>query len=69
LPRRLLAELLGSALLTVAVIGSGIAGQQLSPHNTGLELFENAAVTGAGVFAIILMFGSVSGGHFNPAIS
>jgi glycerol uptake facilitator-like aquaporin len=69
LARRLLAELLGSALLAAVVIGSGIAAQQLSPHDTGLELFENAAVTGAGLFAIILMFGPVSGGHFNPAVS
>ena len=69
LARRLLAELLGSALLAAVVIGSGIAAQQLSPHDTGLELFENATVTGAGLFAIILMFGPVSGGHFNPAVS
>jgi glycerol uptake facilitator-like aquaporin len=69
LPRRLLAELLGSALLGTVVIGSGIAARQLSPGDTGLELFENAAVTGAGLFAAILMFGPVSGGHFNPAVS
>jgi glycerol uptake facilitator-like aquaporin len=69
LARRLLAELLGSALLAAVVIGSGIAAQQLSPHDTGLQLFENAAATGAGLFAIILMFGPVSGGHFNPAVS
>jgi arsenate reductase len=69
LARRLLAELLGSALLAAVVIGSGIAAQHLSPNDTGLELFENAAATGAGLFAIILMFGPVSGGHFNPAVS
>ena len=69
LPRRLLAELLGSAFLAVVVIGSGIAAQQLSPHDTGLELFENAAATAAGLYAIILMFGPVSGGHFNPVVS
>ena len=69
LPRRLLAELLGSALLAAVVIGSGIAAQQLSPNDLGLELFENAAATGAGLFAIILMFGPVSGGHFNPVVS
>jgi glycerol uptake facilitator-like aquaporin len=67
--RRLLAELLGSAFLAAVVIGSGIAAQQLSPHDTGLELFENAAATGAGLFAITLMFGPVSGGHFNPVVS
>ena len=51
------------------MIGSGIAAQQLSPGDTGLQLFENAAATAAGLFAIILMFGPVSGGHFNPVVS
>jgi glycerol uptake facilitator-like aquaporin len=69
LSRRLLAELLGSAFLAAVVIGSGIAAQQLSPGEVGLELFENAAATAAGLFAIILMFGPVSGGHFNPVVS
>jgi glycerol uptake facilitator-like aquaporin len=67
--RRLLAELLGSAFLAAVVVGSGIAAQRLSPGATGLELFENAAATAAGLFAIILMFGPVSGGHFNPVVS
>ena len=67
--RRLAAELLGSAFLAAVVIGSGIAAGQLSPGNTGLELLENAAATAAGLFAIILMFGPVSGGHFNPVVS
>jgi arsenate reductase len=67
--RRLSAEFLGSAFLAVIVIGSGIAAQQLSPGNTGLQLLENAAATAAGLFAIILMFGAVSGGHFNPIVS
>jgi glycerol uptake facilitator-like aquaporin len=69
LARRLLAEYLGSAFLAAVVIGSGIAAQQLSPDDTGLALFENAAATAAGLFAIILMFGPVSGGHFNPVVS
>jgi glycerol uptake facilitator-like aquaporin len=69
LGRRLLAELLGSAFLAALVIGSGIAARQLSPGNTGLELLENAAATAAGLYAIILMFGPVSGGHFNPVVS
>jgi arsenate reductase len=69
LPRRLLAELLGSAFLAALVIGSGIAAQQLSSNDTGLELLENAAATAAGLFAIILMFGPISGGHFNPVVS
>jgi glycerol uptake facilitator-like aquaporin len=67
--RKLLAELLGSAFLAAIVIGSGIAAQQLSPGDTGLQLLENAAATGAGLYAIILMFGPVSGGHFNPVVS
>jgi glycerol uptake facilitator-like aquaporin len=67
--RRLTAELLGSAFLAAVVIGSGIAAQRLSPGQTGLELLENAAATAAGLFAIILMFGPVSGGHFNPVVS
>jgi arsenate reductase len=69
LPRRLLAEFLGSAFLAAVVIGSGIAAQKLSPGQTGLELLENAAATAAGLFTIILMFGPVSGGHFNPVVS
>jgi glycerol uptake facilitator-like aquaporin len=67
--RRLVAELLGSAFLAAVVIGSGIAAQQLSPGNTGLELLENALVTGAGLYVIILMFGPVSGAHLNPVVS
>jgi arsenate reductase len=66
--RRLLAEFLGSALLAAVVIGSGIAAQRLST-DTGLQLLEAAAATAAGLFAIILMFGPVSGGHFNPVVS
>jgi len=69
LPRRLLAELLGSAFLAAVVIGSGIAAQQLSPSDVGLELFENAVATAAGLTTIIIMFGPVSGGHFNPVVS
>jgi arsenate reductase len=68
LGRRLLAEFLGSAFLAALVIGSGIAAQQLS-QDAGLRLLENAAATAAGLFAIILMFGAISGGHFNPVVS
>jgi glycerol uptake facilitator-like aquaporin len=67
--RRLVAEMIGSAFLAAIVIGSGIAAQNLSPGNIGLELLENAVATAAGLFAIILMFGPVSGGHFNPVVS
>jgi glycerol uptake facilitator-like aquaporin len=69
LRRSLLAEFLGSAFLAAVVIGSGIAAQRLSPDDTGLELLENAAATAAGLYTIILMFGPVSGGHFNPVVS
>jgi arsenate reductase len=69
LRRSLLAELLGSALLAAVVIGSGIAAQRLSPGDVGLELLENAAATAAGLYTIILMFGPVSGAHFNPVVS
>ena len=69
LARRLLAEFLGSAFLAALVIGSGIAAQELSPGDTGLQLLYNSAATAAGLFAIILMFGPVSGGHFNPVVS
>lgn len=68
LRRRLLAEFLGSAFLAALVIGSGIAAQELT-DDTGLQLLENSAATAAGLFAIILMFGPISGGHFNPVVS
>jgi glycerol uptake facilitator-like aquaporin len=67
--RCLLAELLGSAFLAAVVVGSGIAAQQLSPGDVGLQLLENAVATAAGLYAVILMFGPVSGGHFNPVVS
>jgi arsenate reductase len=67
--RALLAEFVGSAFLAAVVVGSGITAQRLSPGDVGLELLENAAATGAGLYAIILMFGAVSGGHFNPVLS
>ena len=67
--RRLFAEFLGSAFLAALVIGSGIAAVELSPNDVGLQLFYNSAATAAGLFAIILMFGPVSGGHFNPVVS
>jgi arsenate reductase len=69
LPRRLFAEYLGSAFLAAAVVGSGIAASELSPGDTGLQLFENAAATAAGLFTFILMFGPISGAHFNPVVS
>jgi glycerol uptake facilitator-like aquaporin len=69
LPRRLFAEFLGSAFLAAVVVGSGIAAANLSPGDIGLQLFENAAATAAGLFTIILIFGPVSGAHLNPVVS
>src|SRR3954469_6058000 len=69
LARQALAEFLGSAGLVAAVIGSGIAAQRLSPDDVGLELLENALVTGAGLVALILAFGAASGAHFNPVVT
>ncbi|MGC2208183.1 MAG: MIP/aquaporin family protein [Candidatus Dormiibacterota bacterium] len=69
LPRRVVAEALGTALLLVAVVGSGIAAQRLSPGNIGVELFESAVATGSALAVIILALGPVSGGHLNPVVS
>lgn len=69
LRRRLLAEFLGTALLVAIVIGSGIAAQQLSPDDTGLQLLQNSITTVFGLGVLILLFGPVSGGHFNPVVS
>ena len=67
--RKLFAEYLGSALLALVVVGSGAAAQTLSPHDVGLELLENAAATGAGLYVLILVFAPLSGAHFNPVVS
>ena len=69
LTRRLLAELLGTALLVTVVVGSGIAAQQLSPGNVGMQLLENSTATVLGLTVLILLFGPVSGAHFNPVVS
>lgn len=69
LARRVLAEYCGTAFLVAVVVGSGIAAQRLSPQDTGLQLFENAAATAGGLVALILAFGPVSGAHFNPVVS
>jgi glycerol uptake facilitator-like aquaporin len=69
LRRQLGAEFVGSLLLATIVVGSGIAAQQLSPNDVGLQLAENAGATALGLFTIILMFGPVSGAHVNPVVS
>jgi glycerol uptake facilitator-like aquaporin len=67
--RRLLAEFVGTALLVMVVVGSGIAAQRLSPNDVGLRLLETSTATVFGLAALILLFGPVSGAHFNPLIS
>lgn len=69
LSRRLVAEGLGTAFLIIAVIGSGIMASRLSPTDVGLQLLENAAATAAALIGLILMFGAVSGAHFNPIVT
>lgn len=69
LSRRLAAEALGTGLLIVAVIGSGIMASRLSPGDLGLQLFENAFATAGALVGLILMFGAVSGAHFNPLVT
>jgi glycerol uptake facilitator-like aquaporin len=69
LGRRLLAEFLGTGLLVAVVIGSGIAAQRLSPGDTGLQLLQNSLTTVLGLGVLILVFGPVSGAHFNPVVS
>jgi glycerol uptake facilitator-like aquaporin len=69
LGRRLVAELIGTGLLVTVVVGSGIAAQRLSPHETGLQLLENSTATVFGLGVLILLFGPVSGAHFNPVVS
>jgi glycerol uptake facilitator-like aquaporin len=67
--RRLVAEGLGAGLLLVAVVGSGIMASRLSPNDVGLQLLEDAAATAAALIALILVFGAVSGAHFNPVVT
>ncbi len=67
--RRLVAEFLGTGLLVTVVVGSGIAAQQLSPDDVGLQLLENSTATMFGLAVLIVMMGPVSGAHFNPVVS
>ena len=69
LPQRLVAEALGTAFLLAAVVGSGIMAQKLSGGNDALALLCNTLPTGAILTVLILMFGPLSGAHFNPAVS
>jgi glycerol uptake facilitator-like aquaporin len=67
--RCLVAELLGTGLLVTVVVGSGIAAESLSPSDVGLQLLENSLTTALGLAVLILVFGPVSGAHFNPVVS
>ena len=69
LTRRLVAEGLGTALLVVAVVGSGIMASRLSPDDVGLQLLQNAAATAGALIALIWMLGAVSGAHLNPVVT
>jgi len=69
LPRRLVAEAIGTALLVAAVVGSGIMAAKLSGGNAGVALLANTLATGGALVALILTFGPVSGAHFNPVVS
>ncbi len=69
LPRRLAAEGLGTMFLVAAVVGSGIMGEQLADGNTAIALMANTLSTGAALIVLILIFGVISGAHFNPVVS
>jgi glycerol uptake facilitator-like aquaporin len=69
LARKLTAEALGTAFLLAVVVGSGIMAERLSGGNIALALLANTLATGAGLIALILTFGPISGAHFNPAVS
>lgn len=67
--RRLIGELLGTALLLAAVVGSAIMGERLSGGNVAIALLANTIATGAALATLIFTFGPVSGAHFNPAVT
>lgn len=69
LTRKLLSELLGTALLLAVVIGSGIMAERLSGGNVAIALLANTLATVGGLYILIEVFGPVSGAHFNPAVS
>lgn len=69
LSRRLLAEFIGTSLLLAAVVGSGIMGVALSGGNDGVALLANAGATAGVLYVLIVLFGPISGAHFNPAVT
>ena len=69
LTKRLVAETVGTAMLLAAIVGSGIMGERLAAGNVGIALLANSTATGGALFALILVFGPISGGHFNPVVT
>jgi glycerol uptake facilitator-like aquaporin len=69
LSRRLVAEVLGTAFLLAAVVGSGIMGEKLAGGNVAIALLANTLATGATLVTLIFTFGPISGAHFNPAVT
>ncbi|MBO4122083.1 aquaporin family protein [Cupriavidus gilardii] len=69
LARRLVAEALGTALLIAVVVGSGLRAERLAAGNIALALLANSLASGAGLAALLLTFGRLSGGHLNPAVT
>ncbi len=69
LARKITAEALGTALLLAVVVGSGIMAERLAGGNVAIALLANTVATGAGLVALILMFGTISGAHFNPVVT
>ncbi|MGH8757804.1 MAG: aquaporin [Burkholderiales bacterium] len=69
LARRFNSETLGTAFLLATVIGSGFMGERLAGGNVAIAMLANTLATGAGLIALILAFGPLSGAHFNPLIS
>lgn len=69
LPRKLVAEALGTGLLVTAVVGSGVMAEQLAGGNVAVALLANTIATGATLVALVHTFGPVSGAHFNPAVT
>ena len=67
--RPVLAEALGTALLLAAVVGSGIMAERLAGGNVAIALLANAIATGGALFALIVLFGPISGAHFNPVVT